>query len=192
MAYTVFASPLHLTPQQLEMPVQQDNLGHGTNSYRRLYTRPLSSWQLENPGKQELLDPTLGFIEYVQGDTPFWFDGAGFGEVTDPALIWIGDGATTDIRLPHRYVFIASMVVYYNNQLFTDWTPLGGDGVTCDAIRTLTPFTLNYHVTAKYRRRIKCVVRVEDKVTRRRMFRSQTLNSETIHSLTVSLDEVAT
>ena len=174
------------------MPVMKDPLGAGSLNFRRLQIRGLSSWQLEIPGKQELLDPILQLLEFAQGDTPIWFDGAGFAEVTSPSLIWIGDAAgTTDIVLPHRYVIIASLCVYHAGTLNPGWTPLGGDGVTtCDAIR-MSGIANEVPVTAMYRRKVKCVVRVEDKVTRRRVFRSQSYNSENIHSLVVTLDEVA-
>ena len=190
--FTVFASPLHVLPQQIDMPAMKDGVGQGEINARRMLLRPLSSWQLEIPGKQELLDPILGLLQYAQGDTPIWFDGAGFGEETSPIIFAIGDGTQTDYRLPHRHVFIASLVIYNNGSPYANWTPLGGDGVsTCDAIRYDSALGANYQGTAKYRRRIKCLVRVEDQVTRARQFRSGSFNADNIHRLTVTLDEVA-
>src|SRR5512144_1342740 len=118
MSYVVFASPLHVLPQQIDMPVNRDDVGGGAVGLRRRFTRPLSSWQLEIPGKQELLDPILGLLENVQGDTPIWFDGAGFGEETSPILVGIGDNAHTDYLLAHRHVFVASLVVYINGAVY--------------------------------------------------------------------------
>lgn len=192
MGYVVFASPLHILPQQIDMPAMKDGLGQGEINARRTLLRPLSSWQLEIPGKQELLDPILGLLQYVQGDDPIWFDGAGFGEETAPIIFAIGNATQTDYKLLHRHVFIASLVVYVNGSVYSNWTPLGGDGVsTCDAIRFGTALGVNNQATAKYRRRIKCLVRVEDKVTRSRQFRSGSFNADNIHRLTVTLDEVA-
>jgi len=174
------------------MPAMKDGLGMGEINARRQLLRPLSSWQLEIPGRQELIDPILGLLQYAQGDTPFWFDGAGFGEETEPILFGIGTATTTDYNLPHRHIFIASLVVYVNGSVNPNWTPLGGDAVsTCDSIRFDSALGVNNQATAKYRRRIKVLVRVEDKVTRRRVFRSQSFNADNIHSLSVSLDEVA-
>jgi|SRR5689334_1473379 len=192
MSYTAFCDPLHVIPQEIDMPAMKDGLGQGEINARRQLIRSLSSWQLEMPGSQEKLESILGLLEYVQGDEAIWFDGAGFGEVADPILIWIGDGGTTDIRLPHRYVYVSTLVIYLNGTVFTDWIPLGGDGVvTCDSIRTGTAAASDYWITAKYRRKIKCLVKVEDKITRARQFRDPSFVANNIHRLTVSLDEVA-
>ena len=187
---TVLASPLHVLPQELTMPAFKDPLGGGAIALRRQYSRPLSSWQLEIPGKQEALDPILSLLEYVQGDEPIWFDGAGFAEVTEPTLVFLGDGSTTDISFRHRYVIIASIVLYVNDTVTAAWAPLGSDVQFCDAIRMSSAPGANYQVKAKYRRMVKCVVRVEDKVTRHRVFRSE-ITANNIHSLVVTLDEVA-
>jgi len=175
------------------MPVMRDDLGGGAIGLRRRFIRPLSSWKLEIPGRQELQEPILGLLQYAQGDTPFWFDGAGFGEETTPILFGIGDGSKTDFNLPHRHVFIASLVIYNNGSVYSGWTPLSmsSDGATCDAIRYDSGLGIGYHATAKYRRRIKCIVKVEDKITRQRIFRSS-INSENIHNLSISLEEFLT
>ena len=192
MSYVVMCSPLHVLPQQIDMPAMKDGVGQGEINARRVLLRPLSSWQLEIPGRQELLDPILGLLQYAQGDTPIWFDGAGFGEETAPIIFGIGDGTQTDYRLPHRHVFIASLVIYVNGSAYPSWEPLGGDGTsTCDAIRFNAALGLEHQATAKYRRRIKCLVRAEDKVTRARQFRSGSFNADNIHRLQVTLDEVA-
>lgn len=188
---TVFASPTHVIPQELEMPVLMDQIGGGAQAFRRRYIRPLSSWQLEIPGKQERTDPILGLLQYAQGDTPIWFDGAGFGEVTEPIVFAEGTGTITDYPLPHRHVFIASLVIYNNGGVYPNWIPLGGDGIsTCDAIRYDSALGNGYIGTAKYRRRVKCVVNVEEKVTRRRVFRSS-FTADNIETLLVTLKEVA-
>ena len=169
----------------------KDPVGNGTMMFRRMQKRPLSSWELVVPGRQELVAPLLGLLEYVQGDTPFWFDGAGFGEVVTPVLVGIGIANTTDYDLPHRYVFVSSLLVYVNGTPYQPWTPLGGDGITCDAIRFTTVINPNYPITAKYRRRVKVVLRTEDKTSMSRSFRSP-ITSENIHKLKLVLEEVAT
>ena len=193
MSYTIFASPLHVLPQEIDMPVMRDGDAVGTSiGFRRRYLRPLSAWQLEIPGKQELLEPVLGLLQYVQGDTPFWFDGAGFGEETEPILFGVGIGTIRDYNLPHRHVFVSSLVIYINGTVYSNWEPLGGDALsTCDSIRFDSGLGIGNQAMAKYRRRIKCLVRVEDKVSRRRVFRGD-VNANNIHNLTVTLLEVAT
>jgi hypothetical protein len=191
MAFTILAAPEHVMPQNISMPTLKDPVGNGTMMFRRLQKRPLSSWELVVPGRQELLGPVLGLLENIQGDTPFWFDGAGFGEMVAPVLVAIGIANTTDYDLPHRFVFVSSLLIYVNGSFYQPWTPLGGDGITCDAIRFTGVINPNYPITAKYRRRIKCVLRTEEKTQMARSFRSQ-VTSENIHRLKLVIEEVAT
>lgn len=190
MAFTILAAPEHVLPQTISMPTLKDPVGNGTMMFRRLQKRPLSSWELIVPGRQELLAPLLGLLEHLQGDTPFWFDGAGFGEAVAPVLVSIGVGNTTDYNLPHRFVFVSSLVIYINGSRYQAWYPLGGDGVFCDTIRFSSYINSNYPITAKYRRKIKCVLRTEDKTEMSRSFRSQ-ITAENIHRLKLTIEEVA-
>lgn len=186
---TAFCSPLHVLPQQIDMPIEKDQVGNGLEYRRRKWLRGKSSWELEVPGKQELLDPIWGLLEYVQGDRPFWFDGAGFGEVVTPIPFAEGTNTTdTDFLLPHKWVFIASLVIYENGSVSTNWTPLDTDGVTCNAIRFGVPLNTYNQATAKYRRRIKVVLRIENPATRSRMHRSE-VTADNIHRLTFTLEE---
>ena len=189
MALTIFASPLHVLPQQIDMPAEKDAVGNGLEYRRRKWLRGKSSWELEVPGKQELLDPIWGLLEYVQGDIPFWFDGAGFGEVTTPIVFAIGDGTKNDYLLPHRHIFVASLVIYNNDSPYAGWTPLGGDAIsTCDSIRYDSPLGNGYQATAKYRRRVKVVLRIENPATRSRLHRND-VTADNIHRLTFTLEE---
>ncbi len=190
MAFTICAAPEHVMPQNLSMPTMKDPVGNGTMMFRRLQKRPLSSWELVVPGRQELLGPVLGLLENVQGDTPFWFDGAGFGEMVAPVLVSMGLPGT-DCDLPHRFVFVSSLAIYVGGGFYTNWAPLGGDGITCDAVRFNSGFSVNYAITAKYRRRIKCVLRTEEKTQMSRSFRSQ-ITAENIHRLKLVIEEIAT
>lgn len=190
MALTVFMSPLHVLPQTLDAPRYQDQIGNGVPVVRRKRIRGTSSWQLEIPGRQELLDPIWELLEYAQGDREIWFDGAGFGEVTSPAVIFIGDGSTADIMLPHKHVYVASFVAYLNDAMLDAayWAPLGGDGVTMDSI-ICGPLPVGGQLKAKYRRKIKTLLRVEDQPKRSRIFRSASSATDNIHSLSLTLEE---
>jgi len=191
MSLTVYASPTHVLPQ-LDMPVLKDAKGAGAMAYRRKWPRGLSSWELAIPGRQDLLDPILGLLEFAQGDTPVWFDGAGFGEIVSPILLMIGDGTTTDILLPHRYWNVVETVIYINDAPTNVWAPLASaDGIWMDSIRLTGAPSLNTIVTGKSRRKIKCVLRVEDKVERQRQFRNSSTSTDSIYALRLFLDEVA-
>jgi len=138
-----------------------------------------------------LLDPVLGLLEYAQGDTPIWFDGAGFGDITAPILIGIGDGSTTDFPLPHRYWLVSSMVVYVNKVAVGTWSNIGGDGITTDSIRFSTAPAFYDQITVKGRRKIKCVLMTSQKPERARVYRSITAPTDTIHRLKIILQEIA-
>src|SRR5690349_21850933 len=135
--YTVFSDIVHAVPCTPAMPTLKDEIGGGAVALRRRQIRALRRWQLAVPVDQPAaIDELVGLLEYVQGDTPFWWDGGGFGEVHEPIIFGTGDPTRTDFILPHRFVFIASLVVYVNGSVFTNWIPLGGDGLsTCDAVR---------------------------------------------------------
>jgi hypothetical protein len=185
-------SPLHVLPQKLNMPMDRDPVGNSVEYVRRKKLRPQSSWELEVPGKQELLDPIWGLLEYAQGDRAIWFDGAGFGEVTEPILVGEGDGVVADFNLPHQYVFIASLIVYSGGSVITTWSPLGGDGVsTCSSIHFVSAPASNIPIMAKYRRKIKTLLNVEQDISRSRLLRSYSSPSDTIHSLKLTLTETA-
>jgi len=192
MAVVIFASPLHILPQKLDMPVDRDPVGNSVEYIRRKRLRARSSWELEVPGKQELLEPLWGLLEYAQGDRAIWFDGAGFGEVTEPIMVGEGDGVNQDFNLPHQYVFTASLIVYYGGAVTAAWSPLGGDGIsTCGAIHFTGVPATGMPITAKYRRKCKCLLQVEQDTTRSRVYRSYSSSSDTIHSLKFTLVETA-
>jgi len=188
--YTVYASPTHVLPQGIAMPTLVDDLGGGAQSFRRRFTRPLSRWTFEVPGIQSVLDPQEGFFKYTQGDTPFWFDGAGADDVSEPVLLGICDGSNTDFKLNDCHVFVNSLVVYANGGPITSWDPLGGDGITCQAIRFQAPLAIYVQITAKYRRKYK-VVLVSDTLEKQRSHRNQTTPAGSVYRLTYNLQEVA-
>src|SRR5262245_24618584 len=106
--YTAFSNIIHAIPCQVSMPTLKDDLGAGSYAFRRKQMRPLGRWALESPPEfPGEVDRVIGLLQYVQGDTPFWWDGGGFGEVHDPMLFALGNGTVTDYRLPHRFVNIA-------------------------------------------------------------------------------------
>ena len=187
--FTVLASPSHVLPVSLQMPTLKDELGGGAQQLRRRQTRALGRWELLVPGVAQKLDPIIGLLEYIQGDTPIWFDGAGYGEITEPSLIGFGDGSTTDFPLPHRHVFVSSIVVYKNGEIDPSWLPLGA-GIVCDAIRFSPAPSANSQITGKYRRKIKAVLQTEQDVGQERSFRNIDDPLRTIQRLKYFLQEV--
>src|SRR5262245_61364468 len=99
--HTLIASPSHVIPVHTQAPTLKDELGGGALSLRRRYTRVLKRWELMFPGFAQDMDLIAGFFDYAQGDNPFWFDGAGTLEVTEPIVFAVGDGVTQDFNLPH-------------------------------------------------------------------------------------------
>lgn len=188
--YTVFVSPTHILPQSIEMPALKDDLG-GPMAFRRQWPRPLARWELNAPGAQDKLEAVQGLLEHVQGDTPFWFDGAATIEVIEPILIGIGDGVTGDVPLPHKHVFVSSTVIYHNDAIFSAWNPLGGDGVTMAAVRFTAAVPLNTQVTAKYRRKAKVVLETDSPLSRERSYRSVISPERSIYRLRFFLQEVS-
>lgn len=169
--FTLVGSPHHTLPVSPQMPTLRDDIGGGAAEFRRRWTRPMRRWELMFPGQQEKLDMISGFMDYMQGDTPFWFDGAGTIEVVEPVLVGIGDGAKTDFAFAHRHIFVASAVIYLNGGATNLWAPIG-NGVEMDSMRFSTAPPLNMQITAKYQRRAKVVLDTEGESSRERSFRS--------------------
>jgi hypothetical protein len=188
--FTVFASPTHILAEEIDMPTIRDPVGNGALALRRQQTRALRRWELNVPGQREKLDPIMGLLEYAQGDSEIWFDGAGMIEVVEPILVAVGDGATTDFKLPHRYVYVSSVVAFLNSANFTAWAPLG-DGVLMDGFRCDTAPAEGAQITMKYRRKAKCILRTEERVTRERVFRNMDNEAQTAQRLRYVIEEVA-
>jgi hypothetical protein len=187
---TLVASPSHVIPVHSNNPALKDSVGGGSYLYRRQYTRPLKRWELTFPGLAEDMDLIAGFFDYAQGDNPIWFDGGGTLEVTEPIIIGIGDGSKPDFDLPHRYVFVASAIIYVNGTSSTTWSPVGGDGITMDKIH-FSSVPGNYaQIKAKYRRKAKVVLDTDGDRTRGRTFRSENDNRKSVYQERVFLQEV--
>lgn len=187
--HTAFVDPQHTLPCTSEAPTLKDPLGGGSQQLRSQYTRVMHKWTLDVPALQQRMDPFIGFLEYLKGDTPFWFDGAEFGEITEKTVIFIGDGHTEQVRLPHRHVYASTIVAYVDDTLVTNWSPIG-DGITCEAIEFTGEIPLNGVVTAKYKRRFKCVVETSD-WTNTRMFRNATTPWESLFHASIVIAEIA-
>jgi len=186
--YTVIASPTHVLPHKVTAVTLKDDV-HEAYEFRRRLTRPLGKWELLFPGTKEVLDSLSGMLHAAQGDTLIKFDGAGMLEVTDPIIIGVGDGTTTDFMLPHRNVYVSSTVLYLNGSATNAWQPLGGDGVTMYQIRmTAAPGTWS-QIKAKYKRYANTVWNTEEDLSLDRAFREQTTTRLSIHQLRLVLTE---
>ncbi len=174
MSYAAFASPEHATAVSADMPTRKDQLGKHALQRRRDLSKPAHAWELVFPGREENLDAMIGLLNYSQGDTPLWFDGAGVNaEVVEPRLIGIGNGARRDFELLHRHAYAATVVIYLNGSLTQFWQPLG-DGVTCGAIRFDYAPDAQYIITAKYRAKFKVVLETDEDFKIERSFHSPT------------------
>jgi hypothetical protein len=187
---TLVASPSNIIPVQSQNPTLKDSVGGGSYLYRRQYTRPLKRWEMTFPGFAEDMDLIAGFFDYAQGDNSIWFDGGGTLEVTEPIIVGFGNNSRQDWDLPHRYVFVASAVIYVNGSAITSWSPVGGDGITMDKIH-LSVVIGNYaQIKAKYRRKAKVVLDTEGDRNRGRVFRDQSDNRKSIYQERMFLQEV--
>jgi hypothetical protein len=190
MALTAFIAPTHVLPEEIQMPALNDPVGGGEVSLRRLYPRALRRWELTIPATHEKLDPFTGFLELVQGDVPFWFDGAGMIEVVEPIPIAVANGTDTEFTLPHRHVYVSSTVIYANAAILTTWTPIG-DGITMDSFVCTVAPDANSLLTAKYKRKAMVILETDQPTQRQRMFRNQTNETGTLFSTRIVLSEVA-
>lgn len=133
----------------------------------------------------------MGLLDYIQGDTPLWFDGGGSLEVTEPILVGFGNNSITDFRLPHRYCFVSSLILYQNGAVVSAWTPIGSYELA-DSIRFTSAPALNVQITAKYRRKAKVVLETETPPANERQFRNPDNPSQSIYHLKYFLQEIAT
>jgi len=157
--------------------------------FRRRLTRPLGKWELIFPGTKEVLDSLSGMLATAQGDTRIKFDGAAMLEVTDPIIIAVGDGQTTDFMLPHRNVYVSSTVIYLNGIATNAWQPLGGDGVTMFQIRMTSAPGQFSQIKAKYKRYANTVWNTEEDLGMDRVMRRQN-NRLSIQQVRLMLTEV--
>lgn len=188
---TVFINISHRMTCEADMPVIKDDIGGGAMQFRRRFTRALRRFQFTIPDAPDAIDPVIGLLEQVQGDTPIWFDGGAFAEIHEPIIIGIGDGATADFILPHRHVFVASTVVYLNGGVFAEWQPLGGDNVTMEKIRFDSAPAADDQITAKYVRKYKCVLDVDSKMNTETQFIDDDNAAKGFVNLNYFLQEVA-
>lgn len=110
-------------------PTRRTEVGSGAYMTQRRYFK-LYRWfrlgfRANDQYEQERLEELMAFCRL---DTPFWFDGAGRGEITTPERFWDGDGVTKEFMLPFNNCFPPSWVFYENGVEKTDWTMVGEVG----------------------------------------------------------------
>jgi hypothetical protein len=81
-----------------------------------------------------------------------WFDGGEFNDLADFILVGIGDGVTTQFRLPDFNVLSASVIIKVNDVIDPLWTIVEAPGVI--SFTNAPPD--ESHITAKYKKRSKC------------------------------------
>ena len=188
---TIFFSPRHELPSTIQAPTQKNELGGGADERLRKWTRPMRRWELTLTHEEQRIEEMLGLFQYAQGDTPIWFDGAEFGEINVPIVVGFGDGNIKDFRLPHRHVFVSSLIVYQNGAIVSAWTPVGSP-VIADSISFTTAPALNVQITAKYRHKFKVVVETDNQPAHERIYRRRDNPSESLYQVSYVLQEIAT
>jgi hypothetical protein len=144
-------TPHYPVTQELIAPHLATPVGAGASQLHRQYGRPLSRFTLRDAQADKArMDTLFGFITFVQGDTPFFWDGGEWGTISTPLYIGYGDGVRTEFLLPNRYI-TGDLQVYCNTVLVVP-TP-GIDGA---AGHITLPSPLVGALTATYR----CVFKV--------------------------------
>jgi len=143
--------PISCTPQA---PTIRSPIGGGQFQARRRATHLFKEFrfnaQFTSRGDAEDFQ---AFMQFHQGDTPFWFDGGDWGDIQTPVHIAFGDGSTTDFYLPRLNCLAPSWVLHVNRVLRTDWTMFEGPGLVSFG----APPPANAEITGYGRNRFKCV-----------------------------------
>jgi hypothetical protein len=136
-------------------PAIQQGLGNGVPFLRRKWAKARHQFKpvVELASRAEA-EQLVGLLRYLQGDTPVWYDGADYGDIQNPILIGYGDRVTTHVFLPHDNVFSASLVVYVNGVVNSDWTLTESTGLLIFG----TALAADAVITAKYQWRAKCFI----------------------------------
>ena len=138
-------------------PRVQNRLGGGAMQVRRLYERPVYEFGIHDSHAVKTMAETIyGFLQYHQGDTPFWFAGNEWGNIQSPILVGFGDGARTQFFLNNRNITTSTIQMYVNA------TPTGISSI--DLPSGLVTFgaapASNATISATYQCTYKCVFAV--------------------------------
>lgn len=97
-------------------PNHQLGIGSGAIFAMRTWPRVRHRWHIETRDlHRDEIEKFRGFVNYVQGDTPFLFNGSALGDVQNKQLVGFGDGATVDFFLPKDRIINDSVTVYVND-----------------------------------------------------------------------------
>lgn len=143
-------------------PTLRSQIGGGAVQLRRQWQRPYYEFTIPlKLGDRADAEDLAGFIAYHQGDIAFWYDGGPYGDIQNPVLIGIGDGALKDFYVPFRNLTTATWHFYVDGTEDTN--------VTLNLDSGLVSFTSapasTKDVTAKGQCKFKCVFWGEQQLT---------------------------
>lgn len=135
-------------------PTRRDPVGGGALSLIDTWAKPRHEYSVSFPDNDiSLAESLYAFYLRHRGSNPFWFDGAGRCEITEPQLFFIGDALTDEFMLPFENLLAPTWIFYENGAVRSDWT--------LDEASGLLTFTsapaLHAQISGKGKRLAKCV-----------------------------------
>ena len=146
------------SPPELLNPISRVGDSSGAHAQFNAWDRPRYRFPLDIPALTESeFDTLFGFLHYHKGDRPFWFLGAGFGDIQNPVLVEYGDGSRTEFFLPNANLIPATTQAQVNGSLVTIDLVAEETGM----IRLASAPADQAEVTATYQCKFLCVIELQ-------------------------------
>jgi len=135
-------------------PQLTGQLGGGAMQRRRRYERPTYRFRVRNSHATKAdAEYLYSFLQYHQGDIPFWWSGNAWGVLDNPILFGFGDGVRTQFFLNNRNITAASYSIFGNAVAIGGVTvdlPSGlvtfGSGAPADGVKLTAKYNCTYKV----------------------------------------------
>lgn len=111
---TLTLSTHYTVQRRILSPVRQQPFGVGLTQVHSPWSRPAYEFVLRASPVflQSDAEALYGFMQYHQGDRPFWYDGDIWGSQSTPIFIGKGDGSRRQFYLPNRHILEDSLTAY--------------------------------------------------------------------------------
>lgn len=104
--------------RRIHAPRLSQRTGGGSSQVRRLWERPAYSFVLQDSHAiKSAAEALYGFMQYHQGDRPFWFSGNEWGNAETPLHVDYGDGTRTQFLLNNRWITTGTLQAYTDGTL---------------------------------------------------------------------------
>lgn len=129
-------------------------LGGGTVQARRRYARPVYQFRVQDRhATKAQAEYIYSFMQYHQGDIPFFFSGGPWSIVELPLLFGFGDGVRTEFFLNNRHIITGTLTTYADTVLDS---PLPSIDLASGLLTYATPPADQARLTAGYQCEYKC------------------------------------